>query len=115
GARMVVRREAPRAHPRVVKGPSQGSRSAHLGYSAPGMGFPPALLVMLVVGAGDAPGGAPAGPEVTPLNPPAAPSSDDLPMAIAWKAPDECPGLDELKAEIRTGAGRQRRNRTALS
>ena len=65
------------------------------------MGFLPALLVMLVVGAGDAPGGGTAGPEVIPVIPPAAaPGVDDLPMAISWKAPDECPAVDELKADL---------------
>ena len=30
---------------------------------------------------------------------------DDLPIAISWNAPDECPGIDELKAEVRRVAG----------
>ena len=63
----------------------------------------PALLALLVVGAGDAPAGgtaapAPAapnlpGPTVTPMAPPA-PTPDELPIAISWNAPDECPGID---------------------
>jgi hypothetical protein len=64
----------------------------------------PALLATLVVGASDAPAPTPPPPQppevtVTGTQP------DDLPMTISWNAPDECPGIAELKAEIRRVAG----------
>ena len=64
----------------------------------------PALLATLVVGASDAPAATPPPPQqpevtVTGTQP------DDLPMTISWNAPDECPGIAELKAEIRRVAG----------
>lgn len=46
-----------------------------------------ALLAVFVVAAGDPP----------PV--------DDLPIAISWNAPGECPGIDALKAEVRRMAG----------
>ena len=64
----------------------------------------PALLATLVVGAGDAPAATPPPPqqpEVTGTGT----QPDDLPMTISWNAPDECPGIAELKAEIRRVAG----------
>ncbi len=81
----------------------------------PVIGQLPALLALLVVGAGDAPAGgtaapAPAapnlpGPTVTPMAPPA-PTPDELPIAISWNAPDECPGIDAVKSEVRRVAGK---------
>jgi hypothetical protein len=57
---------------------------------------------MLVVGAGNAPSeGAAAATET----PPSVQPHDDLPIAISWNAPGECPGLDALKAEVRRVAG----------
>jgi hypothetical protein len=61
------------------------------------------LAALLVVGAGDAPAaGAGAPPQVIVPAPP----DEDLPIAISWTAPDECPGVDALKAEIRRVAGK---------
>jgi len=56
---------------------------------------------MLVVGAGNAQPEGAATPETAPL----APQQEDLPIAISWNAPGECPGLDALKAEVRRVAG----------
>jgi hypothetical protein len=71
---------------------------------------------MAVVVAGDAaPGNAaakepaitpPAAPQAPAPGPQAAPQPpEELPIAIVWNAPDECPGIDALKAEIRRVAG----------
>jgi hypothetical protein len=79
-----------------------------------------ALLAILVVGVGDAPsagGTAPVprapdlpGPTVTPILPatptgPPTGTADDLPIAISWSAPAECPGIDAVKTEVRRVAG----------
>jgi hypothetical protein len=81
------------------------------------MGQLPALLAILVVGAGDPPGGGITSPPQSPPSPstlpaptvipvaPTAPPSDDLPIAISWNAPAECPGLDAVKTEVRRVAG----------
>src|SRR4051812_17099625 len=65
---------------------------------------------MLAVGAGDAPASGPAAPAAPPLQPQpevtiTGAQPDDLPVAISWTAPEECPGIGELKAEVRRVAG----------
>src|SRR5262245_43165734 len=67
---------------------------------------------MLVVAAADAPAaGAPAGEPTVPSNaappasPPPPPPQSELPIAISWIAPAECPGIDDVKAEVRRVAG----------
>jgi hypothetical protein len=72
----------------------------------------PALLAMVAAAAGDA---APAGggakvPTAIPSTPqpPAAPAPqppEELPIAIVWSAPAECPTIEALKAEILRVAG----------
>ena len=68
------------------------------------MGPVPALLAILVAGAGDAPAAgttpaAPTAPGPTIVVPPA--PVEDLPIAISWDAPAECPGIDAVKQEVR--------------
>jgi hypothetical protein len=77
-------------------------RRRHFALSWPRViGQLPALFAMLVVGAGDATSEGAA----TPDTPPSAQPHDDLPIAIVWNAPAECPGLDALKGEVRRVAG----------
>jgi hypothetical protein len=73
------------------------------------MGPVPALVALLLAGAGDVPaGGAGTAPPAAETSGPAQPPPAvqlDLPIAISWNAPDECPAAEELKAEIRRVAG----------
>ena len=65
----------------------------------------PVLLAVLAA-AGDQPAGRAAPSEPLPAPPPpAAPQPADLPIAIGWNAPAECPSLDALEAEVRRIAG----------
>jgi hypothetical protein len=79
-----------------------------------------ALLAIVVVGTGDGSGGGTASPPqpaaTAPSSPslpaptvvpaaPVAPAWDDLPITISWNAPDECPGIEAVKSEVRRVAG----------
>ena len=65
---------------------------------------------MVLVAVGDAqPSGAVPPPAAAAPAPPAGDGAqegvDDLPIAVAWDAPGECPGVEALKAEFRRVAG----------